>query len=829
MKRLLTNLFFMAIAIWTMAVPADHVLRTVKQSDGTMLSVRLVGDEWHHGLITTDGLTVKRNSTGDYCYVTANNGLSTVIAHNAGGRGITEQAFISANASQLTMESQYTEAKKARRKSARPRKMAEVPNRGTIHVPVILVNFADKKFSSSNPLAVWGEIINGEQGTSVRQYFRDQSLGLFDPQFDLYGPYELPQNTSEYGGNDNEGTDQGLGNMVAQACLGLNDNIDFSKYDNNGDQTCDIVIILYAGGGEATTSGPGSEDLIWPCQWDLFSSEYRKILTLDNTSINKFAVFNELHGPTLDKEDGIGVMCHEFSHCLGLPDFYETSPLSHGYFGMSRWSLMDYGCYNNDTYTPCAYTAYERNFLGWMDIETPEPNTVYTIKSLDDGGKAYKIASDDPNEYYIVENIQQTGWNRYAAANGLQVTHVNYYPQRWEDNTPNNFKDQSMTIIPADNNLITSGGKAVEDYLVGDLYPYNGNNKLTATSTPAATLYRSTNNLDKPIYNITRNDDGTVSFFYMPDIPYAPTRLASSDTTATGFKAIWNKCEGADSYTLMVAQGARPTAKRLIRETFPSNKFPDDGSTDISKTLDNYMSSKGWTGSTLYTSKNGIRLGASAKTGCLVSPTLDLSESGGKVTVKLTAKDYGTDTNCGLKVSIGESVENLVIADKKPQNFTLLMNSPEAVGQNLTIESTANRKRVIISNIEIYSGDATSEMAPGLRSDDDIITITGITDTTYTVTGLKPATDYYFTVKSAFPVFDSDWSAKSFVTTLEVPKGDITGDGVVDVNDLNAVINVILGGIAAETYDGRADVTGDGAVDVNDLNTIINIILGVTN
>ena len=466
--------------------------------------------------------------------------------------------------------------------------------------------------------------------------------------------------------------------------------------------------------------------------------------------------------------------------------------------------------------------------MGWMDLDTPEPNTVYTLKDIEHGGKAYRIDSDNPDEYYIVENIQQTGWNQYAVANGLQVTHINYKQSRWTNNEVNNYADQGVTIIPADNNLVTLGSVADKRYLPGDLYPYEGNDRLTPTSEPASTLYNSSGKLNKPIYNITRNDDGTVSFFYMPDIPFAPSQIETSDVTATGFTATWNKCEGANSYTLQVTPGSRPVVKKLITESFPLDKFPKESTTDISGMLDQYMSSPGWTGNTLYPAKQGLRLGASSKTGNIVTPALDLSESQGKMTVKLTARAYSSDVNCGLRVSIGESTEDVLIADKNPQEFVLLLDCPEQTGQQVKIETTnSSHKRVIISNLEIYSGDATNELAPAVGRDGDVITITGITDTTYTVTGLKPATDYYYTVKSAFPVFDSEWSRKSFVTTLTAVKGDVTGDGAVDINDLNAVINVILGSVTAETYNGRADVTGDGTVDINDLNAVINLILGI--
>ena len=57
-------------------------------------------------------------------------------------------------------------------------------------------------------------------------------------------------------------------------------------------------------------------------------------------------------------------------------------------------------------------------------------------------------------------------------------------------------------------------------------------------------------------------------------------------------------------------------------------------------------------------------------------------------------------------------------------------------------------------------------------------------------------------------------------------KGDVDGNGEVDITDANILINIMLGKDSASKYDDRADVTGDGVVDVSDMNAVLNIILG---
>lgn len=832
MKKLsLIAMFVGLLSLTVMAVPAKRGVRTATQSDGTTLHYNLHGDEWHHGCVTSDGLTIARNAKGDFCYKTTN-GLSAVIAHDINARSANEASFIEANKAQMTLSSQFTASKRARRAKAQTmRRASQVPQTGSPRIPVILVRYKDKGFISSNPVNTWTKQIADPNELSVRRYFGDQSFGKYTPQFDIYGVTMLKNNRVYYGGNDYNDEDKAVGEMVAEACLDQNPNIDFSRYDNDGDGECDVVVVLYAGDGEASSYADDYEDSVWPCQWDLYSSDYGRNLTLDGVTVSKFAVFNELYGETLDTEDGIGTMCHEFSHCIDLPDFYDTDYGNH--FGMASWSLLDYGCYNNNGYTPAGYTAYERNFMGWFDYSEPVEGQTYTIPTVAEGGQAIKVSSSNPNEYYLLENIQQTGWNEYAPASGLQVTHVCYNATRWNNNEVNNYSDQGMTIIPADNSLkmeYYQGYYYVDEYdEIGDLYPYNGNNELTATSKPASTLYKSTTNLDKPITNITKNNDGTVSFTYMQKPIDTPVAAEAANITGNSFKASWSACEDALSYTLRVGKYVAPTYTLLMTEDFSNSIFTKETGTNLAGKLDQYMNNKGWTGSNLYAEPGGLRLGASKSMGTLTSPALDLSTSGGNVTIKFTAQTYGNDTDVSLKVSCGNNEQTVVLPSSAQDDYVVVLPCSETTGQKVTFATTANKKRVTFNDIKIYSGDASSEAAPVMTTDGDVITITGITATEYTVPNLTKETDYYYDVKAIYADgVESPWSNRIFFTTtssVALP-GDVNLDGCVDIADINIIINIILGADQAEKYDGRADIDNDGVIDIADLNAEINIILG---
>ena len=207
-------------------------------------------------------------------------------------------------------------------------------------------------------------------------------------------------------------------------------------------------------------------------------------------------------------------MCHEFTHCLGLPDFYDTRTNGTN-FGMDSWSLMDYGCYNNNGYTPCNYTGYERMFCGWVEpIELTEDMQVTGMKSLEDYGDVYIVYNPGHHdEYYILQNVQKKGWDLYAESKGLMIMHVDYDKDIWQQDVVNNTTSrQRCTIFPADNSL-----SSYSTY--GDLFPYNSNNSFGNNTSPAAKLYNAntdgTKLMNIEITGITQKSNGTIEFNFV--------------------------------------------------------------------------------------------------------------------------------------------------------------------------------------------------------------------------------------------------------------------------------------------------------------------------
>jgi len=757
-KKVILGFIALATAASTYAVPAKRGYRVIEQSDGTKITVQLIGDEHRHTYITTDGLALQESGDGNLYYRSAN-GISTVKAHDPAHRSVAEKEFV-ANPVNVISGNQFMEHSDSRNEVS-SRKMTPAMKIGSGNeftigkkrIPVILVQYRDVKFSSSDPLKIFEEYFNGNE-VSGRKYFFDQSNGKFDPEFDLYGPYTLPEYRSSYGGNDSRGNDVGVGKMVGQACIGMDQEIDFSKYDNNGDGECEVVIVLYAGVGEASSEVASS---VWPCCWTLKDSDYDKTLTLDGKTINQFGVFNEFN-ENANKVDGIGVFCHEFSHCLGLPDFYPTNGTN--YFGMGAWSLMDYGCYNDDGYLPIGYSAYEKEFMGWLNIEEATPDTYYTLPVFNAKNeatdKAVRLTNDrDKNEYYLIENRAQQGWDKYLPAEGLLIYHVTYNATSWNNNSVNNYSMQRMTPVPADNSLNTS--QYYEDYfegMKGDLWPYNGNNALTDSSKPAAKV-NTGSYLGKPVTEMTRNSEGTISFWVMKGVKTdisAPVMSEHQIGSTTSFTANWHPVTDTEvTYTLEVKEHGAPVSGLISSTIFNTDEH-------------------GWSCDGYTVIENGaIRLGSAQKQGSVASPLFPVGPDG-KISVVINSKMYSSDGS-SVKVSLvdengttmASKIESL---SNEFKDYILTFDCTPYAKVGIKIETTVKKKRVIVSKADIYNG-VVSLSLPSVRASEEVLKFDGITDTFYEVEGLKENGVYDYRVK-AVPVNKDKYNESAWTTYKSV-------------------------------------------------------------
>ena len=331
---------------------------------------------------------------------------------------------------------------------------------GDVRVPIILVAYQDVPFTIENVREVWDDIANkpgySEHGAvgSMADYFYEQSRGQFRVTFDVIGPVTLPEKREYYGMDKGGRTDVGINQMIMEACNMANalPDVDFSRYDWDGDGNVETVLVVYAGVGQNYIGAPA--DVVWPKQGYIGGRLDNKI------GLRNYACANELCWPSM-QQDGLGTLIHEFSHCLGLPDLYNVSVDVNDYIIFDEWDVMDGGCYSNDSWAPVGYSAYERYLCGWLEPEAlPDDAGVEAMAPMYDGGKVYRLDHSSGKEYLLFENRQQQCFDSYLPGHGLLVTHVGS-----SNINPNNGTMVTVYPIPADGlDYPHSFKKYVQDY-----------------------------------------------------------------------------------------------------------------------------------------------------------------------------------------------------------------------------------------------------------------------------------------------------------------------------------------------------------------------------
>ena len=406
---------------------------------------------------------------------------------------------------------------------------------------VILVSFTDCDFSMQNPHEFYDSLFNypgfnKRQGPGcIADYYREQSGGLFNPQFDVYGPIKVSSKAQPYEKPD-ENTRHYASDAFAEATQKVIDSlqVDFSPYDWNSDGKVNQVIFVAAGytGNQSATKCYG---YVWPN-----TSSFSTITTNNNKRISSYTASAEKWSN--DTSCGIGTICHEFTHSLGLPDIYPTSsdaPFS----TVDEWDLMDGGNFTNYGWCPPNYSALEKYLLGWLTpIDLTESTVINGMQPVSEGGEVYRIKHTD-NEYYLLENRQWSGWDSGLPGKGLVIFHVNYDQYAWSGNRVNRKPSAyGYSLMHADNrdfdqwtayvrtwqtpkqyansNRMNSNLLSLSPYPYGSLESGVFVNELTDTSVPAAKMFNTNSAgslfLSKPITDIVQNDDGTVSFKFGP-------------------------------------------------------------------------------------------------------------------------------------------------------------------------------------------------------------------------------------------------------------------------------------------------------------------------
>lgn len=503
-KIIILSLLVVCFVQTTFAIPAYPKPLKVKQADGSWLTIQMRGDEHGHYVLTSDGIPLVFNARQkNYEYADWKNGkvqASGIKAVEASERTAKVKAFVESQDKSAILESfkrarlqQLQQTLSSRRNASlkagsnpQKEKLNNFPTIGEVHSLVILVQFADTKFSTvgsdahqffNNMLNEPGFTYSNGANGSARDFYLNSSNGRFQPQFDVIGPVTLPEKYSYYGANQGSSVDNParLEQFVREACTLADPLVDFSQYDHNQDGYIDNIYFFYAGKGEADS---GDGNAIWP--HSAYYSDMAKDAGLSETSlklngveVGNYTCSNEINGTLITPQPaGIGTFVHEFGHVLGLADHYDVN---YGIttFAPGSFDTMAQASYNNNGNTPAAFSAYERACLGWLDLTVLKNgvDTLNVLPDLNDSNKAYMVPVGGTNdqEYFIMENRQQKGWDAFIPGHGMLLWHIDYDAKAWEKNELNiTGTHQRLDIVEADNKL-------TDNTRAGDPFPGTSN------------------------------------------------------------------------------------------------------------------------------------------------------------------------------------------------------------------------------------------------------------------------------------------------------------------------------------------------------------------
>ena len=517
------------------AGPASPFPMTVKNPDGSVVVIRNVGNEKIHYTVTEDEELVVRDSLGFWNYADSAGKSTGVRAHRRSDREKGEREFLQRRNPKKVID-KFLKAKKLQLQKrdslsvmplskpaplrARANTLEDVLSRATrpsfdekktmgeANVLVILVEFSDVKFQSSTPQQDFTRYMNedgySENGMrwSVREYFVKNSMGVFKPTIDVAAPVTLSKTRSYYG--TQEYPDAAFTEAINM--IKRRGDIDFSKYDNDRDKYVDYVYMIYAGVGSSDTD---EQDAIWPQ-----AGEVWPMINLGGRTnplyILKYACSGELNGmmymynkayhPRAVSRTlaGIGVLVHEYSHVLGLPDFYDITN-SKNIATPVIWSLMDLGEYNTypgsssssshnpfsqymqiDTVqymcgsAPPRLSGFERFSLGWLTPRIlPKVNGEVTLRGIDQND-AILIPSSNKKEYFILDYRAKYDSIAPLPNSGLLIWRISYSKTSWNANEVNVGDNHHMYLYRADKDITMNNQEyATQDdpNLKGDPFP----------------------------------------------------------------------------------------------------------------------------------------------------------------------------------------------------------------------------------------------------------------------------------------------------------------------------------------------------------------------
>lgn len=527
----LIALFFLGISPVAFGVPAYNQVIVVLQSDNTELSLLLKGDEKVNWAKTIDGYTLLNAKNGDYVYAILDNkgGImpSKIIAHNENQRNREELSFLrTINKDLFYSSDQIFRLKDIWEFKQSPEYQkayfqAKTTSRD-LRIVVLLMDFPDRPFTYDvqffhDLFNQKGYNVNGNEG-SIRDYFEAATFSNVDLSAEVFGPFTSTANAEAY--SNEVDSYYGAKNLLTEGINQVDSLVNFAEFCSNGSNYVDCVYMVFAGAAKSS----GEPYSIWPHRGWVYPP-----IQKDGVNILSYACSAELNGNSYSGTTPpvIGTICHEFSHVLGLEDVYDTDYEQNGgeAFTSGPWDIMSSGNYNNGGKTPPLWSAFQRSSEGFLDIsELSVTNGGIgnkTLAPLYFSNIAYRL-THGPTEYFILENRQKVGWDRFLPGHGMIITHIDTGVPGWNNNCPN--CDPSWMGID-----IKEADQSNKEYRPSNPFPGTSNNtSFTDTSNPNS-LSNNGTNLNKPIRNIYENTQTQNISFDFGNLPINAPRARTNE------------------------------------------------------------------------------------------------------------------------------------------------------------------------------------------------------------------------------------------------------------------------------------------------------------
>jgi M6 family metalloprotease-like protein len=520
------------------AAPHDGDRFDLAQPDGSLVPVRVFGDEFYQDVESLDGFTLIRDSDGWICYAELSAGgseyVSSGVRYTGGARagaGLRKGLRIG-GASVLKKHRGnrdvlgYDELTARRPAAQRPQPLSKAAAVRRVVGLTLLVDFPDQR--SNITQADMDDFCNREGGVngknpagSVYDYYYDVSNGLLE-YVNIVTPFiRLDSNLTYYDrGSDYQYVPQFLTHVLNKLKSGGFDisgvTTETTGSGSNRREVAVALNILYAGSPKQ-----GWANGLWPHSGAMSGTP--STVTVDGVRFSKYQLSNLGNGSV---PPNIGTFVHENGHMvMGWPDLYSYESPTHSN-GVGGWCVMN----SNNAANPQQPNAYLRDLAGWIAVTAITDASSGVLGMPSNAYQAFKYSRNAKESFYIEARKRTSAAvdsrNTAIPGSGLLIWHVH---------TDGKNIDRSkgfplISLVQADgrNDLEkkTNSGDAA------DPFRSRNNAAFNKTTTPAAVYYDgSLSNID--ISEIS--DSGAVMTFKVGALSAGnsspPTPAAAAVTT----------------------------------------------------------------------------------------------------------------------------------------------------------------------------------------------------------------------------------------------------------------------------------------------------------